>query len=97
MRSVLVFLICLGCAACAGFQHPAAEAPAPAQVALEKPAPMADAMPAKFECSDGTISTSQDACQIAMARARLPPARQVQRAPSRPAAGSEDSPTGALR
>jgi hypothetical protein len=97
MRSVLVFLICLGCAACTGLQHPAAEAPAPAQAAMEKPAPVADAMPAKFECSDGTISTSQDACQIAMARARLPPSQQIQRAPTRPATGSDETPTGAIR
>ena len=97
MRSVLVLLISLCCAACAAFQRPAAETPAPAQAALEKPAPVADAMPAKFECSDGTVSTSQDACQIAMARARLPPGQQIQRAPPRPAAATDGTPTGALR
>jgi hypothetical protein len=97
MRSVAVLLICFCCAACAGVLHPAAETPAPAQAAVERPAPVADAGPAKFECSDGTISTSQEACQIAMARARLPPAQQTQRAPSRPAAASDEAPTGALR
>jgi len=76
------------CAGCADFQKLVTQAPAPAaapqtaQAPANPPAnppPVADAAPAKFECSDGTISTSQDACLIAMARARLPPSQNVER------------------
>jgi PBP1b-binding outer membrane lipoprotein LpoB len=73
MRLALALLIALSCTGCAYFQKPAAQAPAPQQAAVAvDPPPVAD-VPAKFECSDGTISISQDACLVAMARARLPP------------------------
>jgi hypothetical protein len=79
MRFGVVVLIALSCVACARFQKPVAEASAPPPAAAdkpgEKPAPVADAAPARFECSDGTISTSQDACLVSMAHARLPPSR----------------------
>jgi hypothetical protein len=45
----------------------------------EKPAPVADAAPPRFECSDGTISTSQSGCLVNMARARLPPGQPADR------------------
>ena len=83
MRSALALLIMLSCAGCADFQKLVAQAPAPqpAQVPANplpaNPRPVADAAPAKFECSDGTISTSQDACLVAMAKARLPPGSSV--------------------
>ncbi len=31
--------------------------------------------PRKFECSDGTISSSQYGCLVEMAKARLPPSQ----------------------
>jgi hypothetical protein len=40
--------------------------------------------PAKFEFSDGTVSSSQDACLVAMARARLPPSGTIERTPAAP-------------
>jgi hypothetical protein len=49
-----------------------------------KPLPVAETVPApRFECSDGTISSSQDACQIAMARARLPASNSISPGPAR--------------
>jgi hypothetical protein len=83
MRIGIAVLICLWCAGCALSEKPAALAPAPQQAAaLEKPAPAADAAPAKFECSDGTISTSQHGCLVSMAHARLPPGQQTDRTQS---------------
>jgi len=82
VRSALALLMLVWCAGCADFQKLVAQAPQPAQVQANPPAnppPVADVAPARFECSDGTISTSQDACQIAMARARLPPSQNVER------------------
>ena len=89
VRSALALLISVSCAGCADFQKLVAQAsapqpaaapaslpstsPAPPNPAPPNPAPVADVAPARFECSDGTISSSQDACQIAMAKARLPP------------------------
>ena len=78
MRFGVVALIALSCVACSRFQKPVPEAAAPLPAAVADkpaPAPVADAAPAKFECSDGTISTSQDACLVSMARARLPSSR----------------------
>jgi hypothetical protein len=84
VRSALALLMLVWCAGCADFQKLVTQAPSPAAApqAAQVPAnppPVADAAPAKFECSDGTISTSQDACLIAMARARLPPSQNVER------------------
>jgi hypothetical protein len=94
MRFGVVVLIALSSAACAPFQKPVAQAaPQPAAVS-EKPAGVADVAPAKFECSDGTISNSQEACLVNMARARLPPGQMIERAPSSSAA---DQPTGSVR
>jgi hypothetical protein len=74
MRIGAVLLISLWCTSCASSEKPVAEAPAPQQAAtLQNPASDADAAPAKFECSDGTISVSQYGCLVNMARARLPP------------------------
>src|ERR1700734_1706325 len=84
MRIGVAVLISLWCAGCALSEKSAALAPAPQQQAAapEKPAPVADAAPARFECSDGTISTSQYGCLVNMARARLPPGQPADRAPS---------------
>ena len=82
VRSALALLMLVWCAGCADFQKLVAQAPAVAPqpaAAPANPPPVADAAPTKFECSDGTISTSQDACLIAMARARLPPSQNVER------------------
>jgi hypothetical protein len=79
VRSALALLILISCAGCADLQKLVAQgsAPQPAVASANpppaNPAPVAEVAPARFECSDGTISSSQDACQIAMARARLPP------------------------
>jgi hypothetical protein len=94
---VVVLLISLCCADCARFQQPAAEQAAPQQAAApDKPAPVADAAPAGFTCSDGTISRSQDACLIDMARARLP-STAMERTPINPAHSTTDPPTGSVR
>ena len=77
VRSAIALLIMVSCAGCADFQKSVAQAPQPAAVPANPP-PVADAAPARFECSDGTISTSQDACLIAMAKARLPPSQTVE-------------------
>jgi hypothetical protein len=97
MRLGLVLLIFLSCIGCARFDKPAAQAatPQPA-VAPEKPAPVADAVAAGFTCSDGSISRSQDACLVDMARARLPPAA-IERTPISPAPSTGDQPTGSVR
>jgi hypothetical protein len=85
VRSALALLILVWCAGCADFQKLVAQAPAPQPAAVPanpspaNPPPVAEAAPAKFECSDGTVSSSQDACLIAMARARLPPSQTVER------------------
>src|SRR5258708_8999405 len=98
MRFGVVLLIAASCAGCAPFQKPAAQAPTPQQAAaLENPPPVADAAPAKFECSDGTVSNSQETCLVNMARARLPPGRTIERMPTHPAAAASDVPTGATR
>jgi hypothetical protein len=72
MRSGLVLLILLLSAGCARVDKPVAQAQAPQAAAPEKPAPVATAPPPGFNCSDGTVSSSQDACLVDMARARLP-------------------------
>jgi hypothetical protein len=80
VRSALALLILVSCAGCADVQKSIAQAPAPQPAAAPaNPPPVADAAPARFECSDGTISSSQDACLIAMAKARLPPSPSVER------------------
>jgi hypothetical protein len=98
MRLGLVLSICLWCIGCARFDKPAAQTATLQQtVAPEKPAPVADAVPAGFTCSDGSISRSQDACLVDMARARLPPPA-VERTPINPAPSTGDQqPTGSVR
>jgi hypothetical protein len=97
MRLGLVLLICLSCTGCARLQKPAAQAATPQQaVAAEKPAPAADVAPAGFTCSDGSVSRSQDACLVDMARARLPPPT-VERAPIGAPRSTGDPPTGSVR
>jgi hypothetical protein len=96
MRFGVVVLIALSCVACTRFQKPVAEASAPPPAVADKSAPVADAAPAKFECSDGTISTSQDACLVSMAHARLPPSQSGQRMPANPGSTSGDMPTGSV-
>jgi hypothetical protein len=98
MRFGVVVLIALSCVACARFQKPVAEASAPQPAAAaDKPAPVADVAPARFECSDGTISTSQEACLVNMARARLPPSQSGERVPPNPGSAAVDMPTGSVR
>jgi hypothetical protein len=97
MRLGLVWLILLACTGCARFNKPAAQAATPQQAAApEKPAPVADAVPAGFTCSDGSISRSQDACLIDMARVRLPPPT-IERTPINPPRSTDDPPTGSVR
>jgi hypothetical protein len=97
MRFSVVVLIALSCGACSRFQKPVAEASAPQPAATpEKSAPVADAAPARFECSDGTISTSQDACLVSMAHARLPPSQSGGRALGNAGSAAGDMPTGAV-
>jgi uncharacterized protein YcfL len=95
MRIGIAVLISLCCAGCAMSEKPAALAPQQA-VALEKAAPVADTAPARFECSDGTVSTSQYGCLVNMARARLPPGQLTDRAPSN-SAPTANQPTDATR
>jgi hypothetical protein len=98
MRFSVVVLIALSCVACSRFQKPVAEASAPPPTAAsEKSAPLADAGPARFECSDGTISTSQDACLVSMAHARLPPSQSGARVQGNPGQITGDMPTGSVR
>jgi hypothetical protein len=98
VRSALALLISFSCAGCADFQKSVAQAPAPQQAAVPAiPPPVAEAAPAKFECSDGTISSSQDACQIAMARARLPPSQTVERTSPNPTPSTGASSTDPTR
>jgi hypothetical protein len=98
VRAALALLISFSCAGCADFQKSVAQAPAPQQAAVPAtPPPVADAAPARFECSDGTISSSQDACLVAMARARLPPSQTVERTSPNPAPSTSASPTGTTR
>jgi len=73
VRLALALLIAFSCTGCADLLKPAAQAPAPQQAAVAANPPKVADAPARFECSDGTISTSQDACLVAMAKARLPP------------------------
>jgi hypothetical protein len=97
MRLGLVLLIVLSCTGCARLNKPAAQAATAQQAAApQKPAPVADALPAGFTCSDGSISKSQDACLVDMARARLPPPA-IERAPINPADSTGDQPTGSVR
>jgi len=82
VRSALALLILVSCAGCADFQKSIAQAPVPQPqpaAAPANPPPVAEAAPPRFECSDGTISSSQDACLIAMAKARLPPSQSAER------------------
>ena len=85
MRMDLVLLLSVGCAGCAALNKPVAQAaatqPQPA-AAMPSPAPVADAAPARFECSDGTISVSQTGCLLNMAKARLPPSQQTDLEPT---------------
>jgi hypothetical protein len=98
MRFGVILLMALSSAACAPFQQPAAQASASQQAAVpEKSPPVADAAPARFECSDGTVSNSQETCLVNMARARLPPGQTIERTPTHPATAAGDVPTGATR
>jgi len=72
VRLRLALLIVFACTGCADLLKQAAQAPTPQQAAAANPPEVADAPP-RFECSDRTFSTSQDACLVAMAKARLPP------------------------
>jgi|ERR1700722_4924197 hypothetical protein len=97
MRFGVVVLIALSCVACARFEKPVAEASAPQPAAAaDKQAPVSDAAPARFECSDGTISISQEACLVNMARARLPPSQPGGRLPPNPGSAAADMPTGSV-
>jgi hypothetical protein len=96
MRFGLVSLIFLSCIACARLQS--AEQEPPKTATLKQAPPVVDhETSAVFECSDGTVSTSQDACIVSMANRRLPPSQQVDRSPIKPAAATIETPTGATR
>jgi hypothetical protein len=98
MRIGIAVLICLWCAGCALSEKSAALAPAPEQAAApEKTAPVADAAPARFECSDGTISISQHGCLLSMAHARLPPGQAADRTLSNSAPAANQPPTDAAQ
>jgi hypothetical protein len=82
MRIGPALLILLSCAGCAWSQKPVAQNATPPQAAALTPAPVADASPPRFECSDGTISVSQTGCLLNMARARLPPGQPADPTPT---------------
>jgi hypothetical protein len=101
MRIGIAVLISLWCGGCAWLEKPAALAPAPQQAAAPEKAapvsPVADAVPARFECSDGTISTSQYGCLVNMARARLPPGQPADQTPANSAPTASQPPAGPTR
>src|ERR1700722_2394781 len=83
MRNGLLLSMFLCFLGCARFQDVAAPRPQPG--AALQPAPEAmGALPASFECSDGTIASSLETCQANMAQARLPPSQQIESAPIKP-------------
>ena len=90
MRNSPVLLIFLGVLGCARLP----EAVAPVSPHSTEPQ-VAEAAPASFECSDGTIAPSLNGCLANMAHARLPPSQQVESNPIKPV---ETTPlTGAVR
>ena len=91
MRNSPVLLIFLGLLGCARLQQ------AVARVSPHSTEPqVADAAPASFECSDGTIAPSLAACLKNMARARLPRSQQVENNPIKPVETTTPL-TGAVR
>jgi hypothetical protein len=97
MRFGLISLICLSCIACARLQKSAEQEPPTIATPKQAPPVVDHETSTVFECSDGTISTSQDACIVSMANRRLPPSQQVDRSPIKPAAATIETPTGATR
>jgi hypothetical protein len=98
MRIAIAVLISLWCAGCALSEKSAALVPASEQAAApEKTSPVADTAPARFECSDGTISTSQHGCLVSMAHARLPPGQASDRTLSNSAPAANQPPTDAAQ
>jgi hypothetical protein len=107
MRSGLISLVFLSCIACTRLQNSAERESqtresqtreSQANVALKQAAPVADReTSAGFECTDGTFSTSLDACLISMANKRLPPSQQVDGSSIKPAAAATEKPAGATR
>jgi len=106
MRFGLISLICLSCIACARLQNTteqkaqttvAAEQEPQTTAALKPSSPVVNHKTASVECSDGTVSTSQNDCIVSMANRRLPPSQRVDRSPIKPAAATIETVTGATR
>jgi hypothetical protein len=97
MRFGLVSLIFLSCIACARLQKSAEQEPPTTATLKQAPPVVGHETSAVVECSDGTVSTSLDACIVSMANRRLPPSQQVDRSPIKPAAATIEMPTGATR
>ena len=102
MRKSIALLIVLSSFGCARLQQApepekttATETKSPVTPQAPPPA-VVDTMP-RFECSDGTIAQSFEACQINMARRRLPPAAQVESSAIKAADRTNDLPTGSVR
>jgi hypothetical protein len=79
MRFGLISLIILFCIACARLQNSAEQGPPTTAALKQAPGVVDHKTSAAFECTDGTISTSLDACLVSMANKRLPPSQQVDR------------------
>jgi hypothetical protein len=98
MRFGLISLIFLSCVACARVQNSAEQGPPTTAALKQAPAAVVDhETSAGFECTDGTISTSLDACLVSMANKRLPPSQQVDRNSIKPAAATIETPAAATR
>ena len=91
MRNSPVLLIFLGVLGCARLQ----QAAAPVSPHSTEPQ-VAEAAPASFECSDGTIAPSLNGCLTNMAHARLSPSQQVESNPIKPVETTTPL-TGAVR
>jgi hypothetical protein len=103
MRKGLILLVLLLSVGCARLQQVLAPDPGKTATAETAPpraseaAPVAADAPQPFECSDGTMAPSFTACQINMARTRLPPSEQGMVSQARPADRTGDVPTGSVR
>jgi hypothetical protein len=97
MRFGLISLIVLSCIACARLQNSAEQGPPTTAALKQAPAVVDHETSTAFECTDGTVSTSLDACLVSMANKRLPPSQQVDRNSIKPATATIEAPTGATR
>jgi hypothetical protein len=97
MRFGLISLIFLSCVACARVQNSAEQGPPTIAALKQAPAVMDHETAVGFECTDGTVSTSLDACLVSMANKRLPPSQQVDRNSIKPVAATVETPAAATR